>query len=118
MHWRLILEEYSPELIYVPGDTNVVADVLSRLPLTTDQEQEELPPILQNAFMAGASELNSLQEVDENHFPLTYKTIAKEQQKDSHLLQAAKADPNYSVKQFHGGGKTHALFMHNDNAMI
>ena len=31
MMWRLILEEYGPELIYTKGSTNIVADTLSRL---------------------------------------------------------------------------------------
>ena len=31
MRWRLILEEYGPELIYTKGSTNIVADALSRL---------------------------------------------------------------------------------------
>ncbi len=31
MHWRLYIEEYSPELQYIPGPKNVVADALSRL---------------------------------------------------------------------------------------
>ena len=31
MRWRLILEEYNPELIYKQGFKNIVADALSRL---------------------------------------------------------------------------------------
>ena len=31
MRWRLILEEYGPELKYIKGENNVVADALSRL---------------------------------------------------------------------------------------
>ena len=31
MRWRLILEEYNPELIYIQGAKNVAADSLSRL---------------------------------------------------------------------------------------
>ena len=32
MRWRLILEEYSPEFYYKTGDTNSIADALSRIP--------------------------------------------------------------------------------------
>ena len=31
IRWRLILEEYNPELIYIQGSKNIVADALSRL---------------------------------------------------------------------------------------
>ena len=31
MRWRLILEEFSPELKYIKGENNVVSDALSRL---------------------------------------------------------------------------------------
>ena len=31
MQWRLYIEEYSPDLQYVRGEKNVVADALSRL---------------------------------------------------------------------------------------
>ena len=31
MRWRLILEEFGPDLVYVPGENNAAADALSRL---------------------------------------------------------------------------------------
>ena len=31
MQWRLILEEYSPKLIYIQGSKNITSDALSRL---------------------------------------------------------------------------------------
>ena len=33
MRWRLLIEEFGPELIYIKGETNIVADALSRLNL-------------------------------------------------------------------------------------
>ena len=33
LRWRLVLEEYGPELRYIQGPSNVVADALSRLPM-------------------------------------------------------------------------------------
>ena len=32
MRWRLLLEEYGPEIIYIKGHKNIVADALNRLP--------------------------------------------------------------------------------------
>ena len=42
LRWRMVLEEYDPELIYIKGPDNVVADALSRLDLLED-ENETLP---------------------------------------------------------------------------
>ena len=36
MRWRLILEEYNPELRYIKGENNIVADALSRLDMTNE----------------------------------------------------------------------------------
>ena len=30
-HWRLLLEEYGPEIVHIPGIQNTVADAISRL---------------------------------------------------------------------------------------
>ena len=38
MRWRLILEEYGPEIIYIKGSTNIVADALSRLNIPVTEE--------------------------------------------------------------------------------
>ena len=37
MRWRLILEEFGPELKYIKGENNVVADALSRLEKSPNQ---------------------------------------------------------------------------------
>ena len=38
LRWRMVLEEYNPELIYIKGPDNVVADALSRLDLLEDDD--------------------------------------------------------------------------------
>ena len=37
MCWRLILEEFGPELKYIKGENNVVADALSRLDMSDNK---------------------------------------------------------------------------------
>ena len=39
MRWRLILEEFGPDIQHIAGEQNVVADAISRLP-TTNQDQK------------------------------------------------------------------------------
>ena len=38
MRWRLILKEFSPELKYIKGENNIVANALSRLEKSPNQE--------------------------------------------------------------------------------
>ena len=38
MRWRLVLEEFGPELNYIKGENNIVADALSRLDMDNQQE--------------------------------------------------------------------------------
>ena len=38
MRWRLVLEEFGPELNYIKGENNIVADALSRLDMDTQHE--------------------------------------------------------------------------------
>ena len=87
MRWRLILEEYSPELIYIQGSKNVAADALSRLELT-----ETTKPITADA--QSLAEHFALEEEDILH-PTSYKTIMRYQQLDKPLIKLAKNDKNY-----------------------
>jgi hypothetical protein len=37
--WRLLMEEHSPDISYIKGPENIVADTLSRLPTTNNPEK-------------------------------------------------------------------------------
>ena len=87
---------------------NIVADALSRLPMLDldpspmkmEQlafENEDLPP---------------------DAFPLNYKTLMTHQQQDEPLLQKAKANKQYALKMFCGGGKTSTLIVKNDKIVV
>ena len=43
MRWRLLLEEYGPDIVYIKGTDNIIADALSRIPIKGDSETEKTP---------------------------------------------------------------------------
>jgi RNase H-like domain found in reverse transcriptase len=71
MRWRLLLEEYGPELHYIKGEHNIVADALSRLDMVKEPITE---PLLQEAeatlFAGDEAEFDFPQD-----FPLSYTEI-------------------------------------------
>ena len=73
MRWRLLIEEYGRQLVYIKGKHNEVADAFSRLP--TD---ESIAPIedLHSYQIAEAFGIDK-EEVDTYNYPLSYKQIAK-----------------------------------------
>ena len=51
MRWRLLLEKFGPEIVYIKGTKNVVADALSRLPKQgdiVDDVEAVLPTVKKN----------------------------------------------------------------------
>ena len=69
MLWRLILEEFGPELKYIKGGNNVVADALSRLENSPNQE------ILNISELYGYDD----EDLPDSASPIRYHDIAKVQ---------------------------------------
>ena len=111
MRWRLIIEEFGPELHYVKGQSNVVADALSRLDHEIKPPTESLQAIAE-CYGQDKSALPA------DAFPLTYKNIAQAQQQDKLLLAVAKTDSTYHLKTFRGGDKTRTVICHNNKIVI
>ena len=77
MRWRLILEEFGPELKYIKGENNVVADALSRLEKSPNQE------ILNISELYGYDD----EDIPNSAYPIHYHDIAKAQETDAKLNQ-------------------------------
>ena len=108
MRWQLILEEFSPELIYIRCSKNIVADDLSYLDkldnVNSNNNHNDVEPSLESL-----SENFALNKEDVLH-PTSFKAIMRFQQKDKSVIDIAKEKSNdYSIKQFHGVGKMYSL---------
>jgi hypothetical protein len=64
MQWRLLKEEFGPELIYNKGTSNVVADALSRLNITSEPMSRDQTVV---ADLYGATTKDIM-------FPITFPT--------------------------------------------
>ncbi len=69
MHWCLILEEYGPELHYLKGEKNIVADALSRLTI-----QSTPTPTIDLNHIAEVYGQNT-KELPDDAVPITFKEI-------------------------------------------
>ena len=77
MLWRLILEEFGPNLKYIKGENNVVADALSCLEKSENQE------ILNISELYGYND----KDMPDSAYPICYHDIAKAQETDAKLKQ-------------------------------
>jgi hypothetical protein len=115
MRWgRLYIEEYSPELQYIKGTQNVVADALSRL----DKVETPLEDT-QESFL-GLLECFGTKKTEELHFhPLNFKYLLKMQESDKSIMKIREKDSDkYTLQDFHGGGKTTALICHKNKIVV
>ena len=97
MRWQLILEEFSPKIIYIKGSKTIVADALSRLykldkmnkvdnlnNTNTNPNNNKVEPTLESLSDNFASN-----KEDIIHHT-SFKTIMRFQQKDKSLIEIAK----------------------------
>ena len=123
LRWRLFLEEYGVQFHYIKGETNHMADALSRLPFearqrpldlsvegydpfksTEDPLPDKADPL--HAFYSMATEDNDLLDCffhlpmsEGLPFQLGYPDIAAAQGEDAHLQQLAQDEPHKYARQ-------------------
>ena len=103
MRWRLILKEFGPELKYIKGENNVVADALSCLEMSDNQE------------ILNISELYGYDDADlpDSAYPIRYHDISKSQKTDAKLNQNLVSHKYYTLNTFRGGNQNHCLIWQN-----
>ena len=99
MRWRLILKEFGPELKYIKGENNVVADALYRLEKSPNQE------ILNISELYGYDD----KDLPDSSYPIRYHDIAKAHETDAKLKQKLVSHKDYTPDTFFGGDKDHRL---------
>ena len=115
MRWRLYIEEYSPDLQYIKGEKNIVADALSRLDKMETPFQDTKETFLGLMDCLGKE---ILEEIEDFH-PLNYKQLDIAQQQDQTIMKILKMkDTKYHLKDYHGGGKTTSLVCYKDKIVI
>ena len=108
MSWRLILEEFGPELKYIKGENNVMADALSRLEKSPNQE------ILNISEFYGYDD----KDMSDSAYPIRYHNISKAQETDAKLQQKLVSHKEYNLDTFCGGHKDHRLIFRNNKICL
>ena len=96
MLWRLIPEEFGPELKYIKGEQNVVAKDLYHLEMS---DNKEIPNI------SDTYGYNN-EDMTDSAYPIRYCGIVKTQKTDAKLNQKLVSHKYYIIDTFHGGDQT------------
>ena len=103
MRWRLMIEEFGPEIKYIKGENNVVADALYRLEMSDNQD------ILNISELYGYDD----EDLTDKAYPICYHDIAKSQKTDSKLKQKLVSHKDYIINTFSGGDQNNRLICQN-----
>jgi RNase H-like domain found in reverse transcriptase len=116
MRWRLFTEECSPDLQYIKGENNVVADALSRLPQTSTSYED-----FQGFFYAlvECHEYKNKNADKYDFHPLSNEHLELAQERDPQLKKELLNNTSkYKLKDFLGEGKIRSLICYNNKIVV
>ena len=104
----MVIEDFGPEFIYVPGPKNVVAEAMSLLDNTNDPDNTKINCYfsIENHLLELAN-LFASDHIPDDIYPLNFKLIQKEQVRDTSLVTYAKKNSANPIHVFHGVGYSH-----------
>ena len=108
MHWRLIIDDFGPELKYIQGKNNVVAKALSQLEMSENQD------ILNIYELYGYDDA----DLPDSAYPIRYYDIAKAKKPDAKLKQKLVSHKYYTLYSFRGGDQKHRLIFRNSKKCL
>jgi hypothetical protein len=116
MRLRLFIEECSPDLQYLKGDNNVVADALSFLSQTSTSYEDS-----QESFYAliECHEYKNKNADKHDFHPLYYEQLELAQKRDPQLKKELLNNTiEYKLNDYHWGGKLRSLICYNDKIVV
>jgi len=127
LRWRLVLEEYGPELRYIQGHHNVVADALSHLPMVlpdttlgnlADTQVLDTTKVSEELNLCAQFLQLSLAEEKLEQYPLSYAIVKHYQDADTNVQRLLKDNENYSLRTFLHSNKTYSLVVYNNDLIV
>ena len=108
MFWRLILEDFDPELKYIKGENSIVSNALSRLDISDNQ------------YILNISEIYGCDDDDlpDSAYPIRYYDISKAQKTNVKLQQKLVSHKDYTIDTFLGGDQNHRLIFRNSKKCL
>ena len=112
MRWRLVIEEFGPELKYIKGESNIVADALSRLGMMGNEE-------FASKYEGQMEELLAMEEEDfPKEYPLTYAQLQHEQERDVTLIDAFAKSSLYKKETYNHADKQYSLITRDGKIVV
>ena len=98
----MVIEDFVPEIFYIPGPANIVADVISFLDMTNDPENTQIncDYNMENHIVEFA-DLFAGKPILDDIYPFSFELIQKEQVCNTKFIDHTKENPAYSINVYH-----------------